>query len=106
MKGEKIMKCLEIKNGKGYFRTVEKDFQEIDKIGKDDILSLLDIATDAETSFEMDDVNNNEINNPAHKIIYQHLFEKFNDILQNKNRFLDESNAKYKDALQKYHTDL
>ena len=58
--------------------------------------------TDEGVEFEIDDMNNNEISNPAHKIIYQNLRDKFNEFLSNKTQFLDESEALYKDALQKY----
>ena len=101
-KGVESMRCLKIENGKGFFVDKEGDYQEIDKMGKDDILYLLDIATDEDTVFEMDDMDVNEINNPAHRIIYQNLRDKFNELIQNKAQFLDESEALYKDALQKY----
>lgn len=47
-------------------------------------------------------MDENQISNPAHKIIYQNLSDKFNELLSNKTQFLDESEALYKDALQKY----
>ncbi len=101
-KGEESMKCLKIENGKGFFIDKDGTYQEIDKMGKDDILHLLDIATDEEIDFEIDDMDENQISNPAHKIIYQNLSDKFNELLSNKTQFLDESEALYKDALQKY----
>lgn len=101
-KGGENMKCLKIENGKGFFLDRDNNYQEIDKMGKDDILYLLDVATDEGVEFEIDDMDNNEISNPAHKIIYQNLRDKFNEFLSNKTQFLDESEALYKDALQKY----
>ncbi len=93
---------LKIDNGKGYFRNLFGEMQEIDSIRKEDILYLLDQATDGSISFEMDSIINGNIQNEAHKIIYDSLFRKFNELLNNKNRFLDESEAIYKEALQKY----
>lgn len=71
-----------------------KDEKKID----DYIKSLIKYATEAERA----DAFSNQIRNPAHKIIYQNLSDKFNELLSNKTQFLDESEALYKDALQKY----
>ncbi len=101
-KGGLNMKCLRIKNGIVQFRNDEGKYVEVDQIGKDDILYLLDVITDEDQEFDMDDYNENEIKNPAHKIIYQNLSEKFKELINNKSQFLDESEALYKDALQKY----
>lgn len=96
------MKCLEIKKGKGYFLNVDGKMVELDKMKKDDLLYLLDIATDSEKDFEMDDIQQCKLDNQAHKVIYENLYDKFLDLLQNRTRFYDESVALYKDALQKY----
>lgn len=97
------MKFLKISNGKGYFLNLKGEMEEIDKITKEDILRLLDIATDNEQTFEMDSYeDNNNLSNEAHKIIYKHFHNKFNELLENKDRFYDESMSIYKDALAKY----
>ncbi len=96
------MKCLKIDKGRGFFRSKEGNYVDIDKMGKDDILFLLDIAVDESKKFEIDDMNEKEITNPAHQIIYQNLYNKFSELLSNRTRFSEESEALYKDALQKY----
>ncbi|MCM1258903.1 MAG: hypothetical protein NC307_13745 [Roseburia sp.] len=96
------MKCLEIKNGKGYFLNVDGEMIELDKMKKVDLLYLLDIATNVEESFEMDNIGTCKLDNQAHKVIYENLYDKFQELLQNRTRFYDESIALYKDALQKY----
>lgn len=101
-KEEKNMKCLEIKNGKGYFLQSDGNMVELDKMKKDDLLYLLDIATNIEKEFEMDDIQTCRLDNQAHKVIYESLFDKFQELLQNRNRFYDESISLYKEALQKY----
>lgn len=102
MKGEKIMKCLEIKDGKGYYLKATGEMCPLDQMKKEDLLFLLDIATSDTEDFVMDDMKEKEISNQAHQIIYSNLFEKFSDLLTNKNRFLDESEQLYREALQKY----
>lgn len=96
------MKCLEIKNGKGYFLGIDEEMVELDKMKKDDLLFLLDIATNKDESFEMDNIQNCKLDNQAHKVIYENLYDKFQELLQNKTRFYDESISVYKEALQKY----
>ena len=102
MRGEEIMKCLEIKNGKGYFLQSSGDMRPVDEMKKEDLLYLLDLATSDDEEFEMDDAQQNRIENQAHKIIYNNLKDKFEELLVNKKRFLDESENLYKEALQKY----
>ena len=54
----------------------------------------------------MDEFDNNKgPANEAHKIIYGNLYKKFDELLENKTRFHDESVALYKDALDKYKVD-
>lgn len=96
------MICLKIDDGKGYFRDGNGEYQEIDRIQKEDILHLLDLATDKNNEFEMDAIQKDNIKNEAHKIIYEALFRKFTELVANKSRFLDESQSLYKDALLKY----
>jgi hypothetical protein len=98
------MKCLEIKDGKGFFLRETGDMVLLDQMKKEDLLYLLNIATSNEQVFEMDDIEQNIIENTAHRIIYTHLSEKFSDLLANKKGFLDECENSYKEALQKYQT--
>lgn len=66
-KGEKNMKCLEIKKGKGYFLNTVGEMIELDKMKKDDLLYLLDMATNQTESFVMDSLQECELDNQAHK---------------------------------------
>ena len=93
---------LKIENGKGYFLNEKGDLQEIHEICKEDLLRLLDSATDSDINFEMDEMKDGNIQNEAHRIIYDSLYRKFKELLENKSRFIDESESLYKDALQKY----
>lgn len=91
---------LKIDNGKGLFFKEPDQWIEIDQIGKEDLLTLLDKAISDE--FEMDEYNSDLLQNKAHQIIYKHLFQKFNELKENKNRFKDESEQLYKGAIEKY----
>lgn len=93
---------LKVEKGKGYFLSKNNEYKEIDAIRKEDILHLLEAATSANIEFEMDEVENGNIQNAAHQIIYLNIYEKFTELKNNKNRFLDESENLYKDALLRY----
>lgn len=94
------MKYLKIEDNKGFFSINGQDWQTIDAINKKDLLTLLDLALT--NLFEMDEFDKDKIGNQAHQIIYKNIFEKFSELVKNKNRFKDESERLYKDAIIKY----
>jgi hypothetical protein len=98
------MKFLKIDNNKGFYlkdRNFPDQWSEIDLIDKNDLLRLLDYATE-EDDFSYDKYDENHIQNKAHQIIYKYIIEKFEIFLQNRNRFKDEVDNLYKDAIEKY----
>jgi len=97
------MKYLKISENKGHFlkdKNQPENWTEIDQIEKDDLLKLLDIASNE--VFEFDLYDEDIIGNKAHQIIYKHLSEKFTTFIANKDRFKDEADNIYKDAIEKY----
>ena len=54
MKGVESMKCLEIENGRGFYLSNDGSMKPVDKMTKDDVLYLLNIATSSDETFEMD----------------------------------------------------
>lgn len=99
------MTYLKIDNNKGYYRIeTTGDWIEIDQIGKDDLLKLLNIAT--KQDFEMDEYKDKLLQNPAHNIIYKNIYRKFSELLGNKTRFQDSVNSMYKSAIDKYTIEL
>jgi hypothetical protein len=97
------MKYLKIEDNKAFFikvKTQPENWTEIDKIEKVDLMKLLDFAT--EDDFEMDVYNEVDLANKAHQIIYKNLYEKFSNFLLNKDRFKDETENIYKEAIEKY----
>ncbi len=95
------MKCLKIDKGQGFFLNKDGKYEAVDKMGKEDILYLLDRAINEE-DFEIDDMAKEPIDNEAHKIIYKSVSEKFAELVRNKTKFFDESEAQFKEVLQKY----
>jgi hypothetical protein len=99
------MKYLKIEDNKGYFLREKEGITEwelIDQITKDDLFYLLNKAIDDD--YEMDEYDEETLANKAHQIIYKNIHEKFLDLILNKYRFKDESEALYKGAVEKYRT--
>ena len=97
------MKYLQINDNQGFFlkdKAQPDNWTEIDKIEKDDLMNLLDFAT--EDDFEMDAYDEATLGNKAHQIIYKSIYEKLNIFLTNKDRFKDQTENIYKDELEKY----
>ncbi len=97
------MKYLQINDNQGVFlkdKAQPDNWTEIDKIEKDDLMNLLDFAT--EDDFEMDAYDEATLGNKAHQIIYKSIYEKLNIFLTNKDRFKDQTENIYKDELEKY----
>jgi hypothetical protein len=100
------MTYLKIENNKGFYRldASSEEWIELDQIGKDDLLILLELATTQE--FEMDEYQDELLQNPAHNIIYRNIYGKFKELLSNKTRFQDSVNSMYKSAIDKYTVEL
>ena len=94
------MKYLIIKDNKGYYRKGEIE-TEIDKIDKNDLLDLLNAAETKD--FKMDEFNSDKFSdNKAHSIIYENIYRKFNDFLNDKQKFRREAESVFKKELEKY----
>jgi len=94
------MKLLKIEDNRGSYSLDGQSWKQIDEIDKNDMLSLLEHALTE--NFEMDTFEAASLGNQAHRIIYQHLHEKFLQLQNNRSRFKDESEALYKDAIEAY----
>jgi hypothetical protein len=97
------MKYLKIDDNKAYYlKSADSGtvWTEIDKINKDDLLALLNNAIS--NNFEMDIYSEDILANKAHQIIYKNIYEKFTSLLTMKDKFKDESESLYKEAIEKY----
>lgn len=97
------MKFLKINDNRAFFlkdKAEPENWTEIDKIEKEDLMKLLDFAI--QEDFGMDVYDENILAHKAHQIIYKSIYEKLNTFLNNKDRFKDETEAIYKEALEKY----
>lgn len=96
------MKCLKINNGKGEFSLDGTIYKSIDAIAKDDVLSLLETALDPAQELEMDTYIAEAFTNPAHKVIYENIYNKLESLKSNKAQFTSEISELYQEAYDKY----
>jgi hypothetical protein len=95
------MKYLKIDNNQGfYFDQDKKQWVEIDKITKENLVFLLDKAISED--FEMDEFNEELIGHKAHKIVYKSIYEKFYNLIENKKSFKDDCDSQFRNAIEKY----
>ena len=97
------MKHLRIENNKGQYSIDGKLWLDLEVITKDDLLKLVDLALDDE--YLMDDYEKEKLPNPAQEIIYRNIFTKLSELVEKKERFKDESQQYYKEALLKYRSE-
>ena len=95
------MKILEIREHKGFFRLSEtSEWQTIDTIDKDALLTLLDLFLENDVFMDAPDEEN--LGNQAHSIIYRNVYGKLVALSDEKSRFTDESQRLYLDEIKRY----
>lgn len=94
------MKILEIKDSKGFFSLDGRQWTAIDEINKENLMILVNLVL--KSSVEMDKYNEENIGNQAHQIIYKSIHEKLMALQDNKDKFKDESDRLYLEAIEKY----
>ncbi|MDB1122232.1 hypothetical protein [Vibrio algarum] len=94
------MTHLKIEHSQGKYSLDLVEYKPIDEITKEDLLALVDIVLT--NGFQMDNPDEHEIKNDAHKIIYTNIYLKLKKLIDDKKSFKDESEMKYKEAIDKY----
>ena len=95
------MKLLKISENVGQFLAANGDYIFIDKIGKDDLLRLVERTLD-EDEVEMDPYDDQTIKNQAHQVIYRSIFQKLADLRKRRQEFIDESARLFLEEYEKY----
>jgi len=97
------MKLLKISENLGQFLDANGDYSPIDKIGKDDLLRLVD-RTLHDDEVELDAYDDQAIKNQAHQVIYKSVFQKLSDLRKRRQEFIDESARLFLDEYERYRT--
>jgi hypothetical protein len=98
------MKLLSVSDNVGHYRNESGKYGPIDKIGKEDLLRLVNWALH-EKAVEFDPYDEKTIKNQSHQIIYKSVLRKLSDLRDRRQKFLDESARLYLDDYQKYRDD-
>lgn len=94
------MKLLKIEDNRGHYLGKQGEFAPIDKITKEDLLRLVDLALSEEVEF--DEYDAEAIKNQAHQILYKSIFEKIAGLKKRKQEFTDQSERLYLEEYEKY----
>lgn len=95
------MKLLKIENQCGHYRKSGDSFESIDKVCKEDLLTL--VATVLEDgSVEFDEYDEALIKNQAHQIIYKSIFRKLKSLKERRQEFIDQSARLFIDDYERY----
>ena len=94
------MKILEIKDSKGFFSIDGINWADIDKIDKENLIELANLVL--KSSVEMDEYKEDSIANQAHQIIYKSIYGKLVILQSDKDKFKDESDRLYMEAIEQY----
>lgn len=97
------MKYLEIKDNKGLFNR-DGAMVEIDQITAEDLLNIINHAH--EDDFEIDEYTEASLPNKAHQLIYENIYLKLTDFLNDKDQFNQLVEKLYTDAIGKYGADI
>ena len=97
------MKLLSIDNNSGLYLGESGQYNQIEKITKEDLLRLVNLTLKEDVEFDVYDEN--AIKNQAHQIVYKNIFEKLRGLKDRKKEFIDESERLYLKEYEKYRED-
>lgn len=98
------MKLLKVDESCGYYRDDKGNYSPIDKIGKEELLRLVNWTLHEEV-VEFDDYNEKAIKNQAHQIIYKSILQKLQTLRGRRQEFIDESARQFLEEYEKYRDD-
>lgn len=94
------MKILKFEDNTSYLY-VDGKYKKILEISKDDILKALEYIYEND-DIELEEYDKNKIVNEAEKIIYENLYNKFNNFKENKLKLKNDIDDLFKDLEETY----
>lgn len=98
--GMNSMRILKIEDSNGYFCANGEEFVSIDKLDKENLLKMVELALMKEV--EMDDYNPDTLKNEAHRIIYRSVHKKLKELVERKDEFYDKSEREFYEIYENY----
>ena len=94
------MKLLKIEDSQGLFLSEKDVYVSLDKITKEHLLKLVDLALKDDATF--DPYSEEKLKNQAHQIIYKSIYGKLKALNEEKEKFIDESKRLFLKEYEKY----
>ena len=94
------MKLLKIENSQGYYFSEDEEYVSLDKITKDGLLRLVDLALEDGATY--DTYDEDKLKNQAHQIIYKSIYGKLSALSEEREEFIDESKRLFLKEYEKY----
>lgn len=99
-KGEAFMKILKCQNDICYLNVNGQD-KKILEITKEDILRALEYSY-SNDDIELEEYDKDKIKNEAERIIYENLYNKIQDFIDNKQTLKNEIDGLFRELEEKY----
>jgi hypothetical protein len=99
------MKLLKIEDKAAHFYVDESTFKPIDKIGKDDLLRLVELTLMAD-NVSFDPYDELTLPNQAHQVIYKNVLAKLEGLRERRSEFTDGAARLFLADYEKYKSEL
>lgn len=93
---------LKIENNQGFFKKYDGEYEQIDKITKEDLLRIMEIILESDA--EMEEYDEEKIKNQAHQVVYKSIYTNFKSLKDRKEEFKDNTERLYQEEYTKYVT--
>lgn len=91
---------LKIDNNLGWFKKHDGEYEQIDKITKEDLLRIMENILESDT--EMEEYNEEKIKNQAHQVVYKSIYNNLKSLNDRKDEFKDSMERLYQEQYTKY----
>lgn len=93
---------LKINNNQGLFQKTDGEYEQIDKITKEDLLRMMENILENDT--EMEEYDEEKLKNQAHQVVYKSIYNNFKSLNDRKKEFKDNIERLYQEQYTKYVT--
>ncbi len=93
---------LKINNNQGFFQKIDGEYEQIDKITKEDLLRMMENILENDT--EMEEYDEEKLKNQAHQVVYKSIYTNFKSLNDRKKEFKDNTERLYQEQYTKYIT--
>jgi len=97
---EKYIMILKIDKNQGWFQKADGEYEQIDKITKEDLLRIMENILENDT--EIEEYDEEKIKNQAHQVVYKSIYNNLKSLKDRKKEFNDNTERLYQEQYNKY----